>query len=46
MSGLNVKRQLVAVFGSLLMSSIAIGAAVGPAQVAAHPTQTEILTYA
>ena len=46
MSGLNLKRRLVAMFGALLVSSIAVGAAVGPAQVAAAPLNTEILTYA
>lgn len=46
MSGLNIKRHLVAAFGALLMSSIAVGAAVGPAQVAAAPLNAEIVTYA
>ena len=31
MFGLNFHRQLVAAFGALLMSTVAIGAAVGPA---------------
>jgi len=46
MSGLNFKRHLIAMVGSLLMSSIAVGAAVGPAQVAASPTNAQIVTYA
>jgi hypothetical protein len=46
MSGLNFKRHLIAVVGSLMMSSIAVGAAIGPSQVAAAPLQTEIVTYA
>ena len=31
MFGSNLHRQLVAVFGALLMSTVAVGAAVGPA---------------
>jgi hypothetical protein len=44
MSGTKFQRQLIAIFGSLLMSSIAVGAAVAPAQVSAAPV--EVLTYA
>ena len=44
MSGLKFERQLIAAFAALLMSSIAIGAAVAPAQVSATPL--EVVTYA
>ncbi len=44
MFGENFQHHLVAVFASLLMSSIAVGAAVAPAQVAANPI--EVVTYA
>ena len=33
MFGSNVQRHLVALFGALLMSTVAVGAAVAPAQV-------------
>ena len=36
MFGSNVQRHLVALFGALLMSTVAVGAAVAPASV---PTQ-------
>ena len=32
-----IKQTLVAVFAAVLMSSVAIGAAVGPAQAVANP---------
>ena len=44
MSSLKFQRQLIAVFASLLMSSIAVGAAVAPSQVSAH--EVEVVTYA
>ena len=44
MSGFKFERQLIAAFAALLMSSIAIGAAVTPAQVSATPL--EVVTYA
>ncbi len=43
MSGLKIERQLIAAFAALLMSTIAIGAAVTPAQVSA--TSLEVVTY-
>ena len=44
MSGNKFQHQLFAVFASLLMSSIAVGAAIAPAQVAASPVK--VFTYA
>jgi hypothetical protein len=44
MSGNKFQHQLFAVFASLLMSSIAVGAAIAPAQVAASPIK--VFTYA
>ncbi|WP_267896947.1 hypothetical protein [Sphingomonas edaphi] len=44
MSGFKIQRHLVAAFASLLMSSIAVGAAIAPAQVSA--AQVEVVTYA
>ncbi|WP_281288858.1 hypothetical protein [Sphingomonas xanthus] len=44
MSGIKFHRHLVAAFASLLMSSIAVGAAVAPAQVSA--STVEVFTYA
>jgi hypothetical protein len=44
MSGLKFERQLIAAFAALLMSTIAVGAAVAPAQVSATPL--EVVTYA
>ena len=35
-------RTLVAVFGALLMSTVAIGAAVGPAQANANPVKVTV----
>lgn len=35
----NVVRNLLVVFASLLMSSIAVGSAVGPAEAIANPVQ-------
>ena len=46
MSGLTFKRHLLASFAALLMSSIAVGAAIAPGTVAAAPLQTQIVTYA
>ena len=38
MSGLgNLQRQLLVIVGSLLMSTVAVGYAVGPAQIAINP---------
>ena len=39
-----VQQRLVAAFASLLMSSIAVGAAIAPAHVAA--STVEVVTYA
>ena len=44
MSGLKFHRHLLAVFAALLTSSIAVGAAIAPAQVSAH--EVEVVTYA
>ncbi|WP_294007083.1 hypothetical protein [Sphingomonas sp.] len=44
MSGLKFNRHLLVAFASLLMSSIAVGAAVSPAPLSAAPV--EIVTYA
>ena len=44
MSGSKFQRHLIAAFASLLMSSIAVGAAIAPAQVSA--AQVEVITYA
>jgi hypothetical protein len=44
MSGSKFQSHLIAVFASLLMSTIAVGAAVTPAQVSAAPV--EVVTYA
>ena len=44
MSGLKIERHLIAAFAALLMSSIAVGAAIAPAQVSATPL--EVVTYA
>ncbi len=35
-------RTLVAIVGALAMSTVAVGAAVGPAQAVANPTQVAI----
>ena len=35
-------RNLVALFGALLMSTVAIGAAVGPAQANANPVKVTV----
>ena len=35
-------RTLVAMFGALLMSTVAIGAAVGPAQANANPVKVSV----
>jgi hypothetical protein len=43
-SGSNFTRTLVAAFAALLMSTIAVGSAVGPAQASIHPILSE--TYA
>ena len=43
MSGTKFQRHLIAVFASLLMSSIAVGAAIAPAQVSA--AQLEMVSY-
>lgn len=44
MSGLKFERHLIAAFAALLMSSIAVGAAIAPADVSA--TTLEVVTYA
>ncbi|HEY0629986.1 MAG TPA: hypothetical protein VGD23_11735 [Sphingomicrobium sp.] len=44
MSGLKIERHLIAAFAALLMSTIAVGAAVTPAEVSATPV--EVVTYA
>jgi len=44
MLGSKFQSHLIAAFASLLMSTIAIGAAVAPAQVSAAPV--EVVTYA
>ncbi len=44
MFGPKFQHQMFVAFASLLMSSIAVGAAIAPAQVAAHPV--EVVTYA
>ena len=44
MSGSNFQRHLIAVFAALLTSTIAVGAAVAPAQVSA--ADVEVVTYA
>jgi hypothetical protein len=44
MSGSKYHRHQIAAFASLLMSTIAVGAAVAPAQVSA--AQVEVVTYA
>lgn len=36
----NLTRTLIAAFGALLMSSVAVGAAVGPAQAIVSPVST------
>ena len=43
MSGSKFQRHLIAAFASLLMSSIAVGAAIAPAQVSA--AKVEVVTY-
>ena len=35
----NIKRNLIALFAALTMSTLAVGAAVGPAQAASMPVQ-------
>ncbi len=44
MSGLTFQRRLLVAFASLLMSSIAVGAAITPAPLSA--AQMEVVTYA
>lgn len=44
MSGLKFQRHLIAAFAAMLMSTIAVGSAVAPAQVNATPV--EVVTYA
>ena len=44
MSGLKLQRHLIAVCASLLLSTIAVGAAVTPAQVSA--ASVEVATHA
>ena len=40
MSGLNLQRKFVAAFAAVLMSTVAVGAAIGPATVIASPSVT------
>jgi len=40
MFGLNLQRHLIAAFAAVLMSTIAVGAAVGPATAVANPAVT------
>lgn len=40
MSGSNLQRRLVAAFAALLMSTVAVGAAIGPATAIANPSAT------
>jgi len=40
MSGSNLQRQLLAAFAALLMSTVAVGAAIGPATAVAAPAVT------
>ena len=44
MYGIKFERHLLAVFASLVMSTVAVGAAIAPAQVSAAPV--EVVTYA
>ena len=44
MSGLKFQRHLLVAFVSLLMSSIAVGAAISPAPLSANPV--EVVPYA
>jgi hypothetical protein len=44
MTGTKFQRHLIAAFASLLMSSIAVGAAIAPAQVSA--ADVKVVTYA
>jgi len=47
MSGLKFHRHLLAAFASLLMSTIAVSAAISPTPVSAAPTSgLEVVTYA
>lgn len=46
MFGSNVQRNILTAIASLLVSSVAIGSAVLPSQVAAAPINAEIVTYA
>ncbi len=46
MFGQSFQNHLLAAFVSLVMSSIAVGAAIAPSQVSAAPVETEIVTYA
>jgi hypothetical protein len=45
MSSTSLRHHLIAAVGSLLMSSIALGAALAPSQVAAAPLDAKIVTY-
>lgn len=38
----NITRTLIAAIGAVLMSSVAVGAAVGPAQAIASPVSTTL----
>ena len=40
MFGSNLQRQLVAAFAAVLMSMVAVGAAIGPATAVANPAVT------
>jgi len=40
MSGSNLQRHLIAAFAAVLMSTVAVGAAIGPATAIASPAVT------
>ena len=46
MSNLSINRRLVVAFASLLMSSIAVSAAISPSPASANPSSVEVVTYA
>ena len=46
MSGLSFKRHVIAAVASLLMSVVAVGAAVAPSTAASAASITGIITYA
>ena len=40
MFGMNLQRHLIAAFAAVLMSTVAVGAAIGPATAVANPSAT------